>query len=169
VPAPEHHAALLAHHLVHTDLAHVRGILDLAFIFARLLPESGREFLAAAAELGVARFAGELAALAARDLGVSLPNAIRGARPPAGWSLDRWLARVAGTPPDEEALITRRRIATRIRVLGWRAAPSLLADVVLPPREFLRWRWPHTSVGGALGRHYRQVITKAVTGGHRRS
>jgi hypothetical protein len=165
VPAPEHHAALLVHHLVHTDLAHVRGLLDLALLFADLPADAGVEYRAAAEELGVGDFARAAAELMARDLGVHRPAAAGGdsARPPAHpLALDQWLARVARTDPADDALITRRRIMTRIRVLGWRSAPTLLADVVAPPAAFLAWRWPGRSVGGALARHYGQILKKAL-------
>ena len=42
VPAPEHHAAMLTHHLVHTDLLHVRSLLDLAFVFQEFDYDGGR-------------------------------------------------------------------------------------------------------------------------------
>ena len=158
VPAPEHHAALLVHHLVHTDLAHVRGLLDLALLFADLPADAGVEYRAAAEELGVGDFARAAAGLVSRDLGVHRPAAGANHAP----ALDEWLARVARSDPDDDARITRRRIMTRIRVLGWRSAPTLLADVVAPPAAFLAWRWPGRSVGGALARHYGQILKKAL-------
>jgi hypothetical protein len=163
VPAPAHHAALLVHHLVQTDLAHVRGVLDLALLLGEMPAEAGGEYLGAARELGVETVAREIAALVARDLGVSHPVAARTGRlSPSRLSLDHWLAQVARTPPHDEALVTRRRIATRIRLLGWRAAPALLADVLLPPRSWLEWRWPGRNVGRGLFAHYRQILRKAM-------
>jgi len=159
VPAPEHHAALLVHHLVHTDLAHARGLLDVALLFAGLPADAGAEYRAAAEDLGVGAFAGAAAELMSRELGVHRPAAAGGTCP---FTLDRWLTRVARTHPDDDARITRRRIATRIRVVGWRAAPALLADVVAPPAAFLAWRWPGRSAGGALARHYGQILKKAM-------
>lgn len=168
VPTPEHHAALLAHHLVHGDLTHVRSLLDLAFLFAELPPEGGTEYLAAAGELGVAAFARDVATLVARDLGVARPRAesevAPRARPAGRLTLDAWLARLARTPPADHSAITTRRIRTRIGVLGWRAVPGLLVDVVAPPAAFLAWRWPRAGPARALARHYGQVARKALGG-----
>jgi hypothetical protein len=172
LPGTAHHAALLVHHLVHSDLSHVRSALDVALLMhgERERPDAidGDEYLAAARELGVARFARRMAALAGDDLGVeSMAGA--GEPGPRRLTLDQWLVRVARTPPDEEALITRARIRTRIRTVGWRAAPGLLGDVLFPPAAFLAWRWPGRRVGRALMSHYGQVLRKATGGPRRRS
>ncbi len=60
--------------------------------------------------------------------------------------------------------ITLRRMRRRLLLLDRVVdARLLVADVVLPPREHLRWRWPgEPSAGAAWRRHLQQVAGKAL-------
>ena len=145
VPMPEHHAAILAHHLVHTDLLHVRSLLDLAFVFQEFTDDGGHDFLATCDQFRLGRFGATLALILDRDLGVSRPAAQRS--PSSGNSflrrlnLEAWLTIVARADPDGDDRITLGRIRRRLRVLDHWPLRTLGADALAPPASFLAWRW----------------------------
>ena len=145
VPFPEHHAAILAHHLIHTDLIHIRSLLDLAFVFQQFSTDGGAEFLATCQQLRLGGFGVTLARILDQDFGIRRAEAQR----PVGGenrfnrqlNLERWLMLVAGADPDDDNRITLGRIRRRLRVLDHRNIRTLVADVVVPPAAFLSWRW----------------------------
>lgn len=150
VPCDPHHAVLLVHHLVHHDLLHVRGLLDLALIWRRQHGQMGAAAAKLAAALGVHRALRGVAAVLERDLGLPRP---RGLEPlDTGWRsrrlektlrLPEWFVWAAAARDAEYAKITARRFGRRLveidRLAG---ARRLVRDAVLPPVEHLRWRWP---------------------------
>jgi len=166
VPSPEHHAALLAHHLVHTDLLHLRSLMDAAFVL-ETFAQDGEEYLTTCRELGIARFGMALAEVIAREFDIALPAALE-RRSKGGSSfgrtltLESWLTLVAQSPPDQDEAITVPRIRRRIAMVGQRATVRLLADVFFPPRAFLEWRWSDASAAGARRAHYRQLMRKVL-------
>ncbi len=166
-PAPEHHAAILAHHLVHTDLLHVRGLLDLSFVFQEFDDEGGSEYLAVAADLGVRDMGHALARIMDRDLGVRRMKAGAGASPATTstflrrLNLVQWLVIVAGTDPNDENRITVNRIRRRLRVVDENAMRRLAADLFFPPSTFLEWRWGSPRWLARI-RHLRQLARKMV-------
>ena len=166
VPDPGHHAALLIHHLVHHDLLHIRGLLDLALLWHRGL-ETDR-LVQLARHLNIWRAARAIRVTLARDLAVR--NAELPA-PPADWRgrrladlvcLDGWLTCVAQAPDRDRAEMTPRRLVRRAMLLDRaRDIPGLLADAVWPPAEHLRWRWPRArTLAAARWQHARQVLGK---------
>ena len=166
-PSPEHHAALLAHHLVHTDLLHVRSLLDLAFVFATIAPNGGGEYLATCRQLRIGRFAALLAESMARDFGIERPAAVGDG--PTRWNrftrdltLERWLTLVAQSPVDDDGIITVARLRRRQQLLDHSALKTLGQDVLLPPRAFLRWRWGGHDLWAAALLHYGQLLRKAL-------
>jgi len=167
VPDPAHHAALLIHHLVHHDLLHIRGLLDLVLLWQRGL---ARERLVGLTQyLGVWRAARAIGTTLAREL--ALGDAALGA--PAGdWRgrrlarlvrLDRWLNWAARAQEREYVEMTPRRLVRRMILLDRaRDVPRLLADVVWPPADHLRWRWPAAgTIAAARWQHARHVLKKA--------
>lgn len=170
VPRPEHHAAILAHHLVHTDLLHVRSLLDLAFVFDAWPESAGLEFLASCRELRIERFALILARIVADDFGIGRTNALHGTHEPGGFAnrldLERWLLLVCRTHPEDDSMITVKRIRRRMHLIdsgrGGGGAATLLGDVFFPPAAFLRWRWQTESVSRARIKHYGQLARKTI-------
>ncbi|NIM49633.1 MAG: hypothetical protein GTN62_05365 [Gemmatimonadales bacterium] len=173
VPAPAHHAALIVHHLVHHDLLHVRGFLDLALLRHRVWTGGGDQYEAVARCLGVLRAARVLHWILLDTFGFTpLPGI---AQPPRDWrgrrmlrdlSLRRWLTWAGAAREDEHTTITLRRIGRRLILLDrLRDGPGLLADALWPPREHLRWRWPDApSDRAAWGRHLRLLAGKMLRG-----
>ncbi len=169
VPTPHHHAALLVHHLVHHDLLHVRGLVDLALLWSRAGEANGASFETTAAELRVLRTGRVLHQVVVRDLGVDAVDGV--APPPTDWrarrlasllTVERWLAWAARATEREHVAVTPRRIARRVLLIDdARYAARLAKDVLWPPEEFLTWRWPEAgSLGAARARHFRQVVRK---------
>lgn len=166
VPAPEQHAAMLAHHIVDTDLLHVRSLLDLAFVFQALPVEAGRAYHDACIQLGIGPFGATLAHFVAEEFGVERRNATGGE--PKGWNtftraltLEEWLTAVAQAPPDADDAITMTRIRRRLHIVR-RAAVPVLMDAVFPPRAFLEWRWQPSSLARARVRHYKGLARKVL-------
>jgi len=165
-PSPAQHAALLAHHLVHHDLLHVRGMLDLALLRADAWTGDGDAYEACARELGVLRAARALHRVLVEQFGF-VP--IEGVRPPpvtvrarrlnGVLQLERWFAEAGMAEDDERARITPRRIGRRMLLLDHVSdARFVAADALFPPREHLRWRWPeHGSSAAAWRRHVREL------------
>ncbi len=169
VPHPAHHAAILVHHLVHSDLLHVRGVLDLAMVVQQMHATDAAEYHATVAELGVGRFGAQVARLVLDDLEVGAAEAIVAATPPSVRvarrpALEDWLTFVASADPADDARITVSRIRRRIGLLDRAALPSLAHDLLWPPAAFLRWRW-----GGPMWRarlrHFGQLARKLVPRG----
>jgi hypothetical protein len=166
-----HHAALVVYHLVHHDLLHVRGLLDLALLWRDLEPEDLSALSELARALGVERALRALALVLARDLGLPRPESIgppasdwRGRRLTRLLVLHRWLAWAGAAGEREPGEITPRRVGRRLLLLdaAWRAA-LVLGDVLAPPRAHLRWRWPDAeSDVAAWGRHLRSAARKAL-------
>ncbi len=165
-PSPAQHAALLAHHLVHHDLLHVRGMLDLALLRADVWTGDGDAYEVCARELGVLRAARALHRALVEQFGfepiegVSPPPAtVRARRLNGVLQLERWFAGAGMAEDDEHARITPRRIGRRMLLLDHVSdARFLAADALFPPREHLRWRWPeHGSSAAAWRRHVRQL------------
>jgi hypothetical protein len=168
VPSDHHHAALIVHHLVHHDMLHVRGLLDLALLWSRLLPEGGRKFEDLARELGVLRASRMLGKVLVKHFDLSPcgleapPDDVRSRRALALLEPVRWCCWAARASESEFVEITWLRVRRRLLFLdSLRSVPALVQDAVLPPREYLRWRWPYSrSAATALGRHLSRVIAK---------
>lgn len=159
----EYHAALILHHLVRHDLLHVRGLLDFALLWETLPREAGRELSGLARTLGVARALRVVGRVMVDELHL---YPLRGVRlGPADWRdrlalrqlrLRPWLAWAARNAADA------RRHVTVTRSLAWRRfllsdAPRtgrMVRDLMAPPREYLRWRWPDAPSGGAAWRRH---------------
>ena len=166
VPSSEDHAVLLTHHLVHTDLLHVRGLLDLAFVFQDFAVDGGEDFHNTTTALGIGRFASTTARLIAQDLGVQRDAAIGAARDRPNrflrsLTLTRWLEIAARSPRDDLDAFTASRVRRRLDLLDSAPYRTIGADVLLPPRSFLRWRWGKP-MWRAWASHYRQILRKAL-------
>ncbi|HKI94793.1 MAG TPA: nucleotidyltransferase family protein [Gemmatimonadales bacterium] len=164
VPYPPHHAAILVHHLVHSDLLHVRGVLDLAMVTQQMDAADAAEYHATCADLGVGRFGARVARLVLEDLEVGAAEAFVAATPsavrvPRRLVLEDWLAFVATADPADDARITVSRIRRRLGALALPALPSLARDLFWPPAAFLEWRWGGPRWRARL-RHYAQLARK---------
>jgi len=166
VPDPELHAAILAHHLVDTDLLHVRSLLDLVFVFHMMHDDGGSAYHAACVELGIGPFGAMLAHFIRTEFDVERPAAAGGL--PRGWNaftrrltLEGWLEIVAQAPPDADDAITMTRIRRRLRLVR-RATVPVMMDVLFPPRAWLAWRWQPGSLVRARARHYRGLARKVL-------
>lgn len=170
VPAAELHAALVAYHLVHHDLLHVRGLVDLAVLWRALPVHTGRALSAAARAFGVERALRAIGEVLVRDLGLQrlegvrpAPQDWRGRRLTSSLVLHRWLAWAASADQRELVAITPRRVARRVLLLDdIRRIARLLQDAVIPPRAHLRWRWPETDSDVAAWRNHLQSIVSKV-------
>ena len=171
VPAPAHHAALLVHHLVHHDLLHARGLLDLALLRRDLWTADGEAYEDVARRLGVLRVARAVHEVLMRDFGFEpvagvrvAPRDRRGRRLQHALVLDRWLVWAGAAGDAEHVEITSRRLRRRVLLLDRVTdARLLVADALFPPRQHLRWRWPDArSDVAAWRRHLRQVAGKAL-------
>lgn len=167
LPHPEHHAAILVHHLVHSDLLHVRSLLDLALVLDEFSKGGGGEYLTLCRQLRIGNLAARLVEVLQREFGVEIDGATR---PPAGsrsrflrkLDLERWLAMVARAHPDDDSAITVQRIRRRLQLVDGGGAKTLWQDLFAPPAEFLEWRWKDTSVMRTGAKHYRQLLRKAI-------
>lgn len=151
VLSDEQHAALVLHHLVRHDLLHVRGLLDFALLWEALPHEGGRELSRLARELGIGRALGLVARVLVDEL---LVFPLRGVRlGPWDWRgrvglrqmrLRDWLAwaaRHAARSP-RHVTVTRSRAWRRFLLADAARGGRLLSEVVVPPGDYLRWRWP---------------------------
>lgn len=174
IPNTGQHAALLVHHLVGSDLLHVRSLVDLAYLYQSFDDEHAAAFVNACQDLSVMRPARWLCEIIVKDFGVSECS--------VGWppgsegdlyqktNLDGWMARVARTPDRDFYEVTPARIMRRGALLGGLGSWfSLLSDVVLPPREFVAWRAPAAKLPAAYVTHYVKLVRKMVGGGQARS
>jgi hypothetical protein len=149
VPKDAHHVVLLIHHLVHHDMLHFKGLVDLALMWPNVSEEASPDIEVLAKQLGVWRATRLLASVLHSDFGVSLVPA---GPTPADWRgkrarrmLDpvRWCTWASNATDAEFAEINMNRIRRRLVLLdSLLDAPGLLADAVIPPREYLKWRWP---------------------------
>ena len=164
----EYHAALVLHHLVRHDLLHVRGQLDLALLWEALPRTAGARLTDMARLLGVSRALGVIGRVLVDDVPLfPLRGLTVGARDWRGrlalrrMRLADWLVWAARRAAD-----TRHHV-TVTRSLAWRRylladAPrtgQLLADLLRPPREYLRWRWPEA---GSDERAWRMHLTSVL-------
>ncbi len=168
VPSFEHHAAMLTHHLVHTDLLHVRNLLDLAYLFDAMPIEAGLEYRATCKTLRIGQFATVLARIVAKEFGIERRNAI-GKHPERlghfeskHLTLENWLKLVARSHPHDDETITVRRIRRRLVLVDKGGAKTLFQDLFFPPEEFLRWRWGKHSAMGARFKHCQQLFRKML-------
>ena len=170
VPCDAHHVVLLVHHLVHHDMLHLRGLVDLALLWPRVSEQSRHELETLAKQLGVLRATRLVAAVLQSDLGVTLTAA---GPAPCDWRARRarrmldpvtWCIWASNAAASEFVEINVRRLRRRLLLLDdLRATLGLLADAVFPPREYLRWRWPEArSTAAALVRHLARVVGKLV-------
>jgi hypothetical protein len=158
----EYHAALILHHLVRHDLLHIRGLLDFALLWDAMPRDGGSELTKLAARLGVSRALGIVGRVVVDDLmlfplrGIRLgAQDWRGKRAQKQLRLRDWLAWAARTASD------RRHHVTLKRSIAWRRflladvprGGRLFREVVTPPPEYLRWRWPTVPPGAAWRRH----------------
>ncbi|HEX9730149.1 MAG TPA: nucleotidyltransferase family protein [Gemmatimonadales bacterium] len=162
VPCPEDHAALLVHHLVSGDLLHIRGLIDLAHVFGAFRPGGADVFRDAAGQLGVGSCARAVAAMLTREFGIAGPGAEWEGGTPLHLDLEGWVALAVSIPGDVREQITVARIRRRLWLVDDRAKAmaGIAADVVFPPRAFLRWRWPEAGPLAARLRHLGQVGRK---------
>lgn len=164
VPSDEHHVALILHHLVRHDLLHVRGLLDMALLWEGLPKRGGAELRQLADGLGVGRTLGVVARVLVDDLGL-FP--LLGVRPGArDWRARRVLRRLRLR--DWLVFAARRGGDTRRHVMvsasrAWRrflladnggTAARLMRELLAPPREYLRWRWPEAPSDAAAWRRH---------------
>lgn len=176
-PSVEHHVALLVHHLVHHDLLHLRGVLDLALVLDANDAIDGTVVEDVAKRWEVLRATRLLHEAIVSNLGV---GAVRGIAPaPDDWRarplanrlrLTDWIVWAASGREDEHTTVNPRRIASRMLSLD-RAVDTLglIRDVIVPPVEHLRWRWPsERTTLAAWMKHVGQVVRK-VGGGWGRS
>jgi hypothetical protein len=165
----EHHLALILHHLVRHDLAHVRGILDFALLWESLPKRGGAELTALAERLGVSRALSVVGRVLVDDLGVFPLLGVR--LGPVDWRsravlrhlrLRDWLAWAARTARDERHHVTVNAARSWRRYLladDRGTAARLVGELVRPPREYLRWRWPEARTDAAAWR--RHVVSLA--------
>ena len=168
VPRDSHHLVLLVHHLVHHDMLHFRGLVDLALLWPQVREEEKMAVEHLAADLGVLRATRFLSAMLGSDLGVTVPCAWS---PPDDWRGRRARKMLEPTVWCEWALqagdaefveINIRRIRRRLLLLDrLRDIPGLFADAIFPPREYLKWRWPQSgNTIGAWWLHAKRVAAK---------
>ena len=165
-PAPIDHVAILFHHLVHTDMLHFRSLVDAALLIDGATEDDLARLWDCCGELGIQRFArGALDVLQA-DLGVNLP--VRLPKHEGLWAapvpvLEEWIKLVWDAPLADFEAMTRSRLVRRSLTADSALAPiSLFKDILLPPREFLRWRWPEARTPWAAWKnHARQLARKA--------
>lgn len=163
----EYHAALVLHHFVRHDLLHARSLLDFALLWEALPHDSGQELSELARSLGVERALRVVGRVMVDDL---LLYPLRGVRlGPQDWR-DRvalrylrlapwlmWAARNATAEP-QHVTITRSRVWRRFLLGDWSNKARLLRELLAPPSDYLRWRWPSVSRRRAWRRHLRMAL-----------
>jgi hypothetical protein len=154
VPTDEYHAALVLHHLVRHDLLHVRGLLDFALLWEAIPRDAGQELTDLARTLGIERALRVVGRVMVDDLRL---YPLRGVRlGPRDWRdraalrhlrLTDWLiqaARSRSTGP-RHVMVTRTLVWRRFLLVDAPRSGRLLRELIAPPQEYLRWRWPHAS------------------------
>jgi hypothetical protein len=170
VPSDAQHATLIVHHLVHHDMLHLRGLLDLCLLWERLESDAGGSMEALARELRVLRALRLLAHVLAQRFGLASPGVaacpadIRGRRALRMMEPVAWCTWAARAPEAEFVEVTASRIARRVVLAdNLRSVATLVEDAILPPEAYLRWRWPSTrSLAAARLKHFGRVIGKSV-------
>jgi hypothetical protein len=170
VPDDAMHAVLIVHHLVHHDMLHLRGLLDLALLWSRLVSASREAMTALAAELGVLRALRLMDEILSDHFGLDALGVGRCRRDsryrralhmlePVNWCV--WAARA---PETEFVETTMRRIYRRLIVMDdLRSIPRLVEDALIPPEVYLRWRWPEIRSLALLRlKHVTRVVRKSV-------
>jgi hypothetical protein len=149
VPKDAHHVVLLVHHLVHHDMLHFKGLVDLALMWPNVSQEASPDIEVLAKQLGVWRATRLLASVLQAEFGVTLvppgpaPEDWRGMRARRMLDPAEWCSWAANATDAEFVEINKRRIGRRLLLLdSLLDTPGLLADAVIPPREYLEWRWP---------------------------
>jgi hypothetical protein len=159
----ELHAAVVLHHLVRHDLLHIRGLLDFALLWEGLPRDSGRGLTDLARALGVERALGVVGRVMVDDLllyplkGVRLgPREWRGKVALKRLRLREWLAWAAAHVTDGSwhVRVTRSLALRRFLLADAAHGGRLLRELVAPPREYLRWRWPDAGSDGAAWRRH---------------
>lgn len=168
-PSDECHVVLLAHHVAHHDMLHLKGLLDFALVWQRLSAGAGVRVEAVARQIGAWRAVRVLGGIVTREF--ALPN-VAGISTVWDWRAKqigasdlRGLVRLAlAAPGDEAVTITPARVRRRWGLIDrWSGWWKLLADVVVPPRSHLAWRWPDAaSPRRAWGRHASSVVRKLL-------
>ena len=170
VPRAGHHAALLVHHLVRHDLLHFRGVFDLLQLWPLLrVPEESHAFSSLAASLGVSRVAGWLCRVLETDfllqpLAPEAPQRPSSSAPDALRSV-RSLIRLALDATDKDfGAVTVARARRRLRTVDHvaRTSCALLVEALVPPDEYLRWRWPGANAPMRRLRHLGRVFTRLI-------
>ncbi len=149
VPADAHHVALLVHHLVHHDMLHFRGLVDLALLWPNVARESSAKIESVAKQLGVWRATRLMAVVLQRELGVRVyppgpvPNDWRGRRALRMLEPVTWCIWASNATDAEFVEVNKRRIRRRLLLIDTLLdSPGLVADALLPPSVYLEWRWP---------------------------
>jgi hypothetical protein len=158
----EYHAALVLHHLVRHDLVHVRGLLDFALLWEVLPQNAGQDLSDLARTLGVERALRVVGRVMVDQLHLYPLKGVR--LGPKDWR-DRlalrqlrlkpwlmWAARNATNGP-RHVTVTRSLAWRRMLLSDAPHAGRMLRDLMAPPREYLRWRWPNIPSGAAWRRH----------------
>jgi len=176
VPADEHHAALVLHHLVRHDMLHVRGLLDFVLLW-QAIPNNGGQYLTDLARtLGVERALRIVSRVMVDELllyplrGVpNMPGDWRGRRALGRFALKPWLTWAAwhADQPAAHVTVTRSLLWRRFLLADQPRTGQLVRDLVAPPREYLEWRWPSAAAGGKAWRSH--MATALRSSGARRS
>jgi hypothetical protein len=163
VLADEHHAALVLHHLVRHDLLHVRGLLDFALLWETLPRDAGAELTDLAHILGVAPALRLVGRVMVDDLHLYPLRGVRLA--PRDWRdrlalrqlrLTPWLTWAARNATDRprHVTVTRSLVWRRLQLANVPHPGRLLRELMAPPREYLRWRWPGSPSDAAAWRRH---------------
>ena len=167
VPLDEHHIGLLIHHLVRHDMLHFRGLLDVALLWDTLPKVAGSELDHIAERFGVRRAARAVARVLVSEVNLYPLRGIRiGVEGLRGrWlqhmlRLRRWIGWANQAERHEHVLITPGRVWRRFLLADdMNSAVRALRDVVRPPPEYLRWRWPKAqSNSDAWWQHVRHFV-----------
>jgi hypothetical protein len=166
----EHHAALVLHHLVRHDLLHVRGLLDFALLWETLPQTAGADLSELADTLGVGRALRVIGRVLVDELHL---YPLRGVRlGPRDWRdrlalrnlrLRPWLMWAARHVNEvvRHVTVTRSLAWRRLQLVDTPHPGRLLRDLMLPPREYLHWRWPDVPAGGAAWRRHMATALRA--------
>jgi hypothetical protein len=175
VPADEHHAALVLHHLVRHDMLHIRGLLDLVLLWQAIPNPGGAMLTGLARTLGVERalrvvgrvMVDELMLYPLRGVPVQ-PQDWRGRRALRRFGLKPWLTWAARHAHRRAAhvMVTRSLVWRRFLLADAPRTGQLVRDLVAPPPEYLAW----LSAGGASDGAWRSHLASALrSSGARRS
>ena len=172
VPRAGHHAAMIVHHVVRHDFLHFRGVFDLIQLWPALLAsEESAAFASLAASFGVSRVAAWLCRALEADLRLEAlgprgpqapsaraPSSLRSVLSLVGLELD-----ASDRDMDANAMTFSRglrRLRTVDRPL--RASRTLLMDALVPPDEYLRWRWPGTRAPVRRLNHLSRLLGRLI-------